>query len=133
MGLITAAIKEVADTRVGDTITDDRKPVTDMLPGFKPAIPVVFCGLFPVDADDFETLRAAMGKLRLNDASFSFEMETSAALGFGFRCGFLGLLHLEIIQGRLQREFDLNFITTAPSGVYKIHLTEGQKTGIPHP
>ena len=95
IGFITAAIKEVADTRVGDTITDDRKPVTEMLPGFKPAIPVVFCGLFPVDADDFETLRAAMGKLRLNDASFSFEMETSAALGFGFRCGFLGLLHLE--------------------------------------
>ena len=101
IGFITAAIKEVADTRVGDTITDDRKPVTEMLPGFKPAIPVVFCGLFPVDADDFETLRAAMGKLRLNDASFSFEMETSAALGFGFRCGFLGLLHLEIIQERL--------------------------------
>src|SRR6266851_1439496 len=113
IGFITAAIKEVADTRVGDTITDDRKPVTQMLPGFKPAIPVVFCGLFPVDADDFETLRAAMGKLRLNDASFSFEMETSAALGFGFRCGFLGLLHLEIIQERLQREFDLNLIATA--------------------
>ena len=102
IGFITAAIKEVADTRVGDTITDDKKPVTDMLPGFKPAIPVVFCGLFPVDADDFETLRAAMGKLRLNDASFTFEMETSAALGFGFRCGFLGLLHLEIIQERLR-------------------------------
>ncbi len=115
IGFITAAIKEVADTRVGDTITDDRKPVTEMLPGFKPAIPVVFCGLFPVDADDFETLRAAMGKLRLNDASFSFEMETSAALGFGFRCGFLGLLHLEIIQERLSREFDLNLIATAPS------------------
>ena len=116
IGFITAAIKEVADTRVGDTITDDRKPVTDMLPGFKPAIPVVFCGLFPVDADDFETLRAAMGKLRLNDASFSFEMETSAALGFGFRCGFLGLLHLEIIQERLHREFNLNLIATAPIG-----------------
>ena len=110
IGFITAAIKEVADTRVGDTITDDRKPVTKMLPGFKPAIPVVFCGLFPVDANDFETLRAAMGKLRLNDASFSYEMETSAALGFGFRCGFLGLLHLEIIQERLSREFDLNLI-----------------------
>src|SRR5665811_2165080 len=107
IGFITAAIKEVADTRVGDTITDDKKPVTDMLPGFKPAIPVVFCGMFPVGANDFETLRAAMGKLRLNDASFSFEMETSAALGFGFRCGFLGLLHLEIIQERLRREFDL--------------------------
>src|SRR6202045_4830674 len=121
IGFITAAIKEVADTRVGDTITDDRKPVTEMLPGFKPAIPVVFCGLFPVDADDFETLRAAMGKLRLNDASFSFEMETSAALGFGFRCGFLGLLHLEIIQERLSREFDLNLIATAPSVIYKMH------------
>jgi GTP-binding protein LepA len=133
IGFITAAIKEVADTRVGDTITDDRKPVTDMLPGFKPAIPVVFCGLFPVDADDFETLRAAMGKLRLNDASFSFEMETSAALGFGFRCGFLGLLHLEIIQERLQREFDLNLIATAPSVIYKMRLTDGQVIEIHNP
>src|SRR6195256_705935 len=100
IGAITASIKQVADTRVGDTLTDDPKPVTEMLPGFRPAIPVVFCGLFPVDAAQFEDLRAAMGKLRLNDASFSFEMETSAALGFGFRCGFLGLLHLEIIQER---------------------------------
>src|SRR6202171_73199 len=100
IGAITASIKEVADTRVGDTITDDRKPVSEPLPGFRPAIPVVFCGLFPVDAANFEDLRAAMGKLRLNDASFSYEMETSAALGFGFRCGFLGLLHLEIIQER---------------------------------
>ena len=133
IGFITAAIKEVADTRVGDTITDDRKPVTEMLPGFKPAIPVVFCGLFPVDADDFETLRAAMGKLRLNDASFSFEMETSAALGFGFRCGFLGLLHLEIIQERLHREFDLNLIATAPSVIYKMHLTDGQEIEIHNP
>jgi len=133
IGFITAAIKEVADTRVGDTITDDRKPVTDMLPGFKPAIPVVFCGLFPVDADDFETLRAAMGKLRLNDASFSFEMETSAALGFGFRCGFLGLLHLEIIQERLQREFDLNLIATAPSVIYRMHLTDGRTIEIHNP
>jgi GTP-binding protein LepA len=133
IGFITAAIKEVADTRVGDTITDDRKPVTKMLPGFKPAIPVVFCGLFPVDADDFETLRAAMGKLRLNDASFSFEMETSAALGFGFRCGFLGLLHLEIIQERLSREFDLNLIATAPSVIYKMHLTDGQSIEIHNP
>jgi GTP-binding protein LepA len=133
IGFITAAIKEVADTRVGDTITDDRKPVTGMLPGFKPAIPVVFCGLFPVDADDFESLRAAMGKLRLNDASFSFEMETSAALGFGFRCGFLGLLHLEIIQERLQREFDLNLIATAPSVIYKMHLTDGQVIEIHNP
>jgi GTP-binding protein LepA len=133
IGFITAAIKEVADTRVGDTITDDRRPVTEMLPGFKPAIPVVFCGLFPVDADDFETLRAAMGKLRLNDASFSFEMETSAALGFGFRCGFLGLLHLEIIQERLSREFDLNLIATAPSVIYKMHLTDGQVIEIHNP
>ena len=133
IGFITAAIKEVADTRVGDTITDDRKPVTEMLPGFKPAIPVVFCGLFPVDADDFETLRAAMGKLRLNDASFSFEMETSAALGFGFRCGFLGLLHLEIIQERLSREFDLNLIATAPSVIYKMRLTDGQEIEIHNP
>ena len=133
IGFITAAIKEVADTRVGDTITDDKKPVSEMLPGFKTAIPVVFCGLFPVDADDFETLRAAMGKLRLNDASFSFEMETSAALGFGFRCGFLGLLHLEIIQERLSREFDLNLIATAPSVIYKMHLTDGQEIEIHNP
>jgi len=104
-----------------------------MLPGFKPAIPVVFCGLFPVDADDFETLRAAMGKLRLNDASFSFEMETSAALGFGFRCGFLGLLHLEIIQERLNREFDLDLITTAPSVVYRVHQTNGRVLTLHNP
>ncbi|WP_426422385.1 translation elongation factor 4 [Bradyrhizobium genosp. A] len=133
IGFITAAIKEVADTRVGDTITDDKKPVTEMLAGFKPAIPVVFCGLFPADADDFETLRAAMGKLRLNDASFSYEMETSAALGFGFRCGFLGLLHLEIIQERLSREFDLNLIATAPSVIYKMRLTDGQEISIHNP
>jgi GTP-binding protein LepA len=133
IGFITAAIKEVADTRVGDTITDDKKPVSKMLPGFKPAIPVVFCGLFPVDADDFESLRAAMGKLRLNDASFSFEMETSAALGFGFRCGFLGLLHLEIIQERLSREFDLNLIATAPSVIYKMKLTDGSEIEIHNP
>src|SRR6185437_3092202 len=133
IGFITAAIKEVADTRVGDTITDDRKPVREMLPGFKPAIPVVFCGLFPADANDFETLRGAMGKLRLNDASFSYEMETSAALGFGFRCGFLGLLHLEIIQERLSREFDLNLIATAPSVIYKMHLTDGQEISIHNP
>ncbi|WJR77975.1 translation elongation factor 4 [Bradyrhizobium sp. NP1] len=133
IGFITAAIKEVADTRVGDTITDDKNPVSEMLSGFKPAIPVVFCGLFPVDADDFESLRAAMGKLRLNDASFSFEMETSAALGFGFRCGFLGLLHLEIIQERLSREFDLNLIATAPSVIYKMHLTDGSMIEIHNP
>jgi GTP-binding protein LepA len=125
IGFITASIKEVADTRVGDTITEDKRPTTQALPGFKPAQPVVFCGLFPVDAADFEDLRTAMGKLRLNDASFSFEMETSAALGFGFRCGFLGLLHLEIIQERLEREFDLDLIATAPSVVYDIYMKNG--------
>ncbi|MDQ6436143.1 translation elongation factor 4 [Mesorhizobium sp. LHD-90] len=124
-GFITGSIKEVADTRVGDTITEDRRPTAHALPGFKPAQPVVFCGLFPVDAADFEDLRAAVGKLRLNDASFSYEMETSAALGFGFRCGFLGLLHLEIIQERLEREFDLDLIATAPSVVYRMALTDG--------
>jgi GTP-binding protein LepA len=133
IGFITASIKEVADTRVGDTITDDRHPVAEPLPGFRPAIPVVFCGLFPVDAADFETLRAAMGKLRLNDASFTFEMETSAALGFGFRCGFLGLLHLEIIQERLSREFNLNLIATAPSVIYKMRLTDGREIEIHNP
>src|SRR5881227_998037 len=133
IGFLTASIKEVADTRVGDTITDDRKPVTEMLPGFQPAIPVVFCGLFPVDAAQFEDLRAAMGKLRLNDASFSFEMETSAALGFGFRCGFLGLLHLEIIQERLIREYDLDLITTAPSVVYELRLRDGSTLEIHNP
>ncbi len=133
IGFLTASIKEVADTRVGDTITDDRKPVTEMLPGFRPAIPVVFCGLFPVDAAQFEDLRAAMGKLRLNDASFSFEMETSAALGFGFRCGFLGLLHLEIIQERLEREFNLALIATAPSVIYKMKLRNGSEIQIHNP
>ena len=133
IGFLTASIKEVADTRVGDTITDDRKPVTEPLPGFRPAIPVVFCGLFPVDAAQFEDLRAAMGKLRLNDASFSFEMETSAALGFGFRCGFLGLLHLEIIQERLEREFNLDLIATAPSVIYKMTLTDGREIEIHNP
>src|SRR6187200_1847949 len=133
IGAITASIKEVADTRVGDTITDDRKPVTEMLPGFRPAIPVVFCGLFPVDAAQFEDLRAAMGRLRLNDASFSYEMETSAALGFGFRCGFLGLPHLEIIQERLEREFNLDLIATAPSVIYKMKLRDGSEIEIHNP
>src|SRR5690606_9634687 len=117
IGFFTASIKEVADTNVGDTITDLRRPTAEPLPGFRPAQPVVFCGLFPVDASDFEELRAAMGKLRLNDASFSYEMETSAPLGFGFRCGFLGVLHLEIMQERLAREFKLDLIATAPSVV----------------
>jgi GTP-binding protein LepA len=133
IGFLTGSIKEVADTRVGDTITDDKKPVAEPLPGFRPAIPVVFCGLFPIDAADFEDLRAAMGKLRLNDASFSFEMETSAALGFGFRCGFLGLLHLEIVQERLEREFNLNLIATAPSVIYKIKQTDGTEIEIHNP
>jgi GTP-binding protein LepA len=133
IGFLTGSIKEVADTRVGDTITDDRKPTPKALPGFRPAIPVVFCGLFPVDAAQFEDLRAAMGKLRLNDASFSFEVETSAALGFGFRCGFLGLLHLEIIQERLEREFNLNLIATAPSVIYRMKLTDGSEIEIHNP
>jgi GTP-binding protein LepA len=133
IGFLTASIKEVADTRVGDTITDDRKPVAAPLPGFRPAIPVVFCGLFPVDAANFEQLRAAMGKLRLNDASFTYEMETSAALGFGFRCGFLGLLHLEIIQERLAREFNLELIATAPSVIYKIKRKDGKALEIHNP
>ncbi|QEN88769.1 elongation factor 4 [Labrys sp. KNU-23] len=134
IGFITAAIKEVADTRVGDTITDDRKNTNIVpLPGFKPAQPVVFCGLFPMDAAQFEDLRAAMGRLRLNDASFSFEMESSAALGFGFRCGFLGLLHLEIIQERLEREFNLDLIATAPSVIYKINMTDGSHIELHNP
>jgi GTP-binding protein LepA len=133
IGMLTASIKEVADTRVGDTITDERNPVDSPLPGFRPAIPVVFCGLFPVDAAQFEDLRAAMGRLRLNDASFSYEMETSAALGFGFRCGFLGLLHLEIIQERLAREFNLDLIATAPSVIYKMKLRNGKEIEIHNP
>ncbi len=133
IGMLTASIKEVADTRVGDTITDERNPVDEPLPGFRPAIPVVFCGLFPVDAAQFEDLRAAMGKLRLNDASFSYEMETSAALGFGFRCGFLGLLHLEIIQERLEREFNLDLIATAPSVIYRMKLRDGSEIEIHNP
>jgi GTP-binding protein LepA len=133
IGFITAQIKQVADTRVGDTITDEKKSCAEALPGYKPAQPVVFCGLFPVDAADFEDLRAAIGKLRLNDASFSFEMESSAALGFGFRCGFLGLLHLEIIQERLRREFNLDLIATAPSVVYQIKLTNGDEIELHNP
>ena len=133
VGFFTAAIKEVADTRVGDTVTDARSPTAEALPGFKPAQPVVFCGLFPVDAADFANLRDAMGKLRLNDASFSFEMETSAALGLGFRCGFLGLLHLEIITERLEREFNLDLITTAPSVIYNVYMTDGTKLEMHNP
>ncbi len=133
IGYITAAIKAVADVAVGDTITDDRAPTATPLPGFKPSIPVVWCGLYPIDADDFEKLRDSLGKLRLNDASFHYEPETSAALGFGFRCGFLGLLHLEIIQERLTREFDLDLIATAPSVVYRVHKTDGSEIELHNP
>lgn len=125
VGFITASIKSVSDCKVGDTITDERKPTQEPLPGFKPSVPVVFCGLFPSDAAEFEHLRDSLAKLHLNDASFHFEAETSAALGYGFRCGFLGLLHLEIIQERLEREFNLDLITTAPSVIYKVHLKNG--------
>jgi len=133
VGFFTASIKTVADCSVGDTITDERKPTEEALPGFREVQPVVFCGLFPVDAAKFEDLRAAMGRLRLNDASFSYEMETSAALGFGFRCGFLGLLHLEIIQERLSREFDLDLIATAPSVVYELHMRDGSTIDLHNP
>jgi GTP-binding protein LepA len=133
IGFITASIKDVADAAVGDTLTDEKRPTAHALPGFREVQPVVFCGLFPVDAADFEDLRAAVGRLRLNDASFTYEMETSAALGFGFRCGFLGLLHLEIIQERLSREFDLDLIATAPSVVYKITLTNGEVVELHNP
>ncbi|HWE16276.1 MAG TPA: translation elongation factor 4 [Hyphomicrobiaceae bacterium] len=133
VGFFTAAIKQVADTRVGDTVTDERHPTAEALPGFKPAQPVVFCGLFPADAAQFEDLREAMARLRLNDASFSYETESSAALGFGFRCGFLGLLHLEIITERLEREFNLDLITTAPSVIYQIHLANGEKLELHNP
>jgi GTP-binding protein LepA len=133
MGYITAGIKTVADCRVGDTITDDRNPAAEPLPGFKPSVPVVWCGLYPTDADDFEKLRESLAKLRLNDASFHYEPETSAALGFGFRCGFLGLLHLEIIQERLAREFDLDLIATAPSVVYRVHRTDGSVQELHNP
>jgi len=133
IGFMTAAIKQVADTKVGDTITDERRPAKAPLPGFKPNQPVVFCGLFPVDSAEFSELKSSLGRLRLNDASFSFEAETSAALGFGFRCGFLGLLHLEIIQERLEREFDLDLITTAPSVVYHLHMRNGEMVEMHNP
>jgi len=133
MGYITAAMKTVADCNVGDTITDDRAPATEQLPGFRPSIPVVWCGLFPTDADEFEKLRESLGKLRLNDSSFHFDPESSAALGFGFRCGFLGLLHLEIVQERLSREFDLDLIATAPSVVYKLTKNNGEEIELHNP
>ena len=133
IGFLTASIKQVADTRVGDTVVIDKGPEVEPLPGFQPAQPVVFCGLFPVDSGEFEDLREAMGKLRLNDASFNYEMETSAALGFGFRCGFLGLLHLEIVRERIEREFGIDLITTAPSVIYKIHLSDGDMVELHNP
>ena len=125
IGFITASIKQVRDTKVGDTITHEKKGAEEALPGFNPSQPVVFCGLFPVDSSEFEDLREAIEKLALNDASFSFEMETSAALGFGFRCGFLGLLHLEVIRDRIEREYDIELITTAPSVIYHIYMNDG--------
>lgn len=133
IGFFTGGIKAVADCNVGDTITEEKRPALEPLSGFKPSVPVVFCGLFPVDAADFEDLRESLGKLRLNDASFQFEPESSAALGFGFRCGFLGLLHLEIIQERLEREFNLDLITTAPSVVYKLYMTNGEVIELHNP
>ncbi len=133
IGFITASIKHVSETKVGDTITDERRLTEHALPGFKPSVPVVFCGLFPVDAADYENLKESLSKLRLNDASFHYEAETSAALGFGFRCGFLGLLHLEIVQERLSREFDLELITTAPSVIYRVHLMDGSMVEMHNP
>ena len=133
VGFVTGAIKEIADARVGDTITDDRKPALRMLPGFRPNQPVVFCGMYPADAADYDNLRDSLGKLRLNDASFEFEPESSGALGLGFRCGFLGLLHLEIVQERLEREFNLDLVITAPSVVYRVHMTGGGSEELHNP
>jgi len=133
VGYFTASIKTVAETNVGDTITDEKNPTAEPLSGFKPSVPVVFSSLFPTDAAEFEELRESLAKLRLNDASFVYEAETSAALGFGFRCGFLGLLHLEIVQERLEREFDLDLITTAPSVVYRLHMTDGTEIELHNP
>jgi GTP-binding protein LepA len=133
IGFITASIKTITDCRVGDTITEDRAPTGHALPGFRPSQPVVFCGLFPTDADDFEKMRESIARLALNDASFEYQMETSAALGFGYRCGFLGLLHLEIIQERLEREFNLDLITTAPSVIYRVHLSDGGQMELHNP
>ena len=133
IGFINAGVKTVSDAKVGDTITDDRRPCSEPLEGFKPSVPVVFCGLFPIDAADFSGLREALEKLSLNDSSFSFEAETSAALGFGFRCGFLGLLHMEVIRERLTREFNLELISTAPSVVYQLTMTDGSKMDMHNP
>ena len=133
VGFITASIKTVADAQVGDTLTEERNLAAEALPGFKPSVPVVFCGLFPIDAADYEDLRDSLAKLRLNDGSFHYEPESSAALGFGFRCGFLGLLHLEIVQERLSREFGLELITTAPSVIYRTHMTDGSVEELHNP
>ncbi|MCA1286816.1 translation elongation factor 4 [Salipiger bermudensis] len=133
IGYLNASIKQVRDTRVGDTITHEKKQCAEPLPGFKPSVPVVFCGLFPVDANDFEDMRDAIEKLALNDASFTFEMETSAALGFGFRCGFLGLLHLEVIRDRLEREYNIELITTAPSVIYHLYTKDGERRDLHNP
>ncbi|MFG6591996.1 translation elongation factor 4 [Sulfitobacter sp. 1A12157] len=133
IGYLNASIKQVRDTRVGDTITHEKRKCETALPGFKPSVPVVFCGLFPVDANDFEDMRDAIEKLALNDASFTYEMETSAALGFGFRCGFLGLLHLEVIRDRLEREYDIDLITTAPSVIYHVHMKDGEMQELHNP
>jgi GTP-binding protein LepA len=133
IGFLTAQIKLVRDTRVGDTVTHEKRQCETPLPGFKPSVPVVFCGLFPVDTNEFEDLRDAIEKLALNDASFTSEMETSAALGFGFRCGFLGLLHLEVIRDRLEREYDIDLITTAPSVIYHVHMRDGTMVELHNP
>ncbi|WP_411975897.1 translation elongation factor 4 [Sulfitobacter faviae] len=133
IGYLNASIKQVRDTRVGDTITHEKRKCETALPGFKPSVPVVFCGLFPVDANNFEDMREAIEKLALNDASFTYEMETSAALGFGFRCGFLGLLHLEVIRDRLEREYDIDLITTAPSVIYHVHMKDGEMQELHNP
>ncbi len=133
MGFITAAIKDISDTKVGDTITDERNLAAEPLPGFKPSVPMVFCSLFPADSSEFEKLRESIAKLKLNDASLHYEMESSQALGMGFRCGFLGLLHMEIIQERLDREFDLDLVPTAPSVVYELKLTNGDNLTLYNP
>ena len=133
IGFITTGIKELSETKVGDTICDAKNPITTSLPGFKPSKPVVFCGLFPVDSSEYQKLKDGLAKLQLNDSSFSFDPETSSALGLGFRCGCLGLLHLEIVTERLEREFDINLITTTPGVVYKIHMHNGEVKNLQNP
>ena len=133
IGFITTGIKELSDTKVGDTICDANNPINDALPGFKPSKPVVFCGLFPVDSSEYQKLKDGLAKLKLNDASFTYEAETSSALGLGFRCGFLGLLHLEIVTERLEREFDINLLTTTPGVVYKVHMNNGEIKNLQNP